>query len=634
MGLFNNIKFFVLCHGLLQLAQLLVSGYLKGSISTIERRYGLSSQMSGLLASFNEVGNTVLIVFVSYFGSRVHRPRCISIGAMIASLAAFLIALPHFFSGEYEYTHNNMNDLQAKQSNQTCSKDDGHGIHAAFPILLLGQLLLGIGGVPIQPFGISYVDDYADKKNSPLYLGILFSVTVIGPALGYLMASFLLRFYVDFNTMSQESIKLDKSDPRWVGAWWLGFLVAGTLLFLTSLPYLFFPRKMETEETTEAPVKPTSENFIEKKEAGPSHVPELSLTQFLKRFPSIMLRTLRNPIFLLVVLAQVNLAAMIAGIATFMPKFIERQFTKTAAFSNLMIGGLIIPSAMLGIMSGGMVLRRLSLTVKSSAVMCITAVLLGSMFALPLLFLGCSTQRIDGIYPDTSQKCSLDCSCSSEDFNPVCGSDGTEFLSPCHAGCRQKSSDEKMKVWNYTDCSCVESISLPGFASSGMCDNGCSHLIVPFMILASLSCLMASFSQTPSFMMILRTVKPEDKSLALGIQFMLFRVLAFLPAPVLYGSAIDSTCILWGKKCNKNTSCNYYNLDLFRQRFLGLQTFFIVGGLVFFILSFLVLRRMDSIQQWKTKQWSNVATGEKGQETGNQNALPVLLKQCETNSVL
>ncbi|GAA6082710.1 solute carrier organic anion transporter family member 2B1 isoform X2 [Tachysurus ichikawai] len=351
MGLFNNIKFFVLCHGMLQLAQLLVSGYLKGSISTIERRYGLSSQKSGVLASFNEVGNTVLIVFVSFFGSRVHRPRCIGIGAILASMAAFLIALPHFFSEKYKYTddvnsgNENVTGLcqaasnhQAASSNQKCSEVHSDANNAVFPILLLGQLLLGIGSVPIQPFGISYIDDYADKKNSPFYLGILFALTVIGPALGYLLGSLLLRFYVDFNTMSPGEINLDRTDPRWVGAWWLGFLLAGTLLFLTSLPYLFFPRSMITEESAATTTESEAEKLKEKQEVGSDSTHELSLLQFLKKFPHIMLRTLRNPIYLLVVLAQVNLAAMVAGLATFMPKYIERQFSQTAAFSNMMIG--------------------------------------------------------------------------------------------------------------------------------------------------------------------------------------------------------------------------------------------------------------------------------------------------------
>lgn len=55
-------------------------------------------------------------------------------------------------------------------------------------------------------------------------------------------------------------------------------------------------------------------------------------------FPRIALRTLKSPIYLLVVLAQVNLAALLSGLATFMAKFIERQFTQTISFSNMMIG--------------------------------------------------------------------------------------------------------------------------------------------------------------------------------------------------------------------------------------------------------------------------------------------------------
>lgn len=47
--------------------------------------------------------------------------------------------------------------------------------------------------------------------------------------------------------MFSDQIDLDHKDLRWVGAWWLGFLVASCLLFLTALPYLFFPRDMPKE---------------------------------------------------------------------------------------------------------------------------------------------------------------------------------------------------------------------------------------------------------------------------------------------------------------------------------------------------------------------------------------------------
>uniref|UniRef100_A0AAQ4RWM3 Solute carrier organic anion transporter family, member 2B1 n=1 Tax=Gasterosteus aculeatus aculeatus TaxID=481459 RepID=A0AAQ4RWM3_GASAC len=214
---FHAVKFFVFCHSLLQLAQLLVSGYMKSSISTIERRYGFSSQKSGLLAAFNEVGNTVLIVFVSFFGSRVHRPRFIGGGALLACVASLLMALPHFVGEAYDYTgrvstsgENSSGLCQSESpvtasSNQSCSRREGPAQLGAYPLLLLGQLLLGIAAVPIQPFGISFIDDYASRKNSPLYLGILLAVTSIGPAVGFITGSLMLRFYVDFDKLSGVS---------------------------------------------------------------------------------------------------------------------------------------------------------------------------------------------------------------------------------------------------------------------------------------------------------------------------------------------------------------------------------------------------------------------------------------------
>ncbi|XP_069000074.1 solute carrier organic anion transporter family member 2B1 [Embiotoca jacksoni] len=606
-GPFSSIKFFVFCHSMLQLSQLLVSGYMKSSISTIERRYGLSSQKAGFLAAFNEVGNTVLIVFVSFLGSRVHRPRYIGGGALLACLASLLMAMPHFLSGAYHYTDRvssssdnssglcqSGSSVTTVPSNQTCAEQDSPAQQMVYPLLLLGQLLLGIGAVPIQPFGISYIDDFASRKNSPLYLGILLAVTSIGPALGFITGAFMLRYYVDFNTLTKDQIKLDPKDLRWVGAWWLGFLVASCLLFLTALPYLFFPRNMPKEDGEDE-----VESETDRKQPQTNTPPqEVSLLHFLKSFPRIALRTLRSPVYLLVVLAQVNLAALLSGLATFMAKFIERQFSQTVSFSTMMIGGVGIPLAVLGTVLGGVLMRRFNLSVVGASRLCTAAILLCVFSALPLMLIGCSTQKVAGIFPSSSggSSCSS-CRCPAEAFNPVCGSDGVEFRSPCHAGCIAVKTDSNNNVVNYTACQCVSGPGAPGSALPGTCGSGCSHLLPPFMVLLGLTSFIASFSQTPSYMMILRSVSAEDKSLAVGVQYMLFRVLAFMPGPVLYGSIIDTTCILWGNKCGKRTSCRYYDLDRFRHRFLGLQAVFVCGGLLCFLLTVVVLRRRDGRQQ-------------------------------------
>ncbi|KAF1670391.1 Solute carrier organic anion transporter family member 2B1, partial [Pygoscelis papua] len=543
-------QFFVFCHGLLQLSQLLVSGYLKSSISTIERRYGLSSQTSGLLASFNEVGNTLLIVFISYFGSRVHRPRFIGCGAILVSLAGFLMSLPHFITGPYEY------DQSVASSDAGCTPHAARENHEVLLVMFIAQALLGIGGVPIQPFGISYIDDFASERNSPLYLGILFSVTTIGPGVAFMLGSAMLRFYVDIDKVTGDAVQLTNEDPRWVGAWWLGFLVAASLVAVSAVPYFFFPREMP-------------------KEVGEVlRIALLALHTNTSYFPLVLLRNLRHPVYLLVVLAQVNLSAMVAGLATFMGKFLERQFSLTASLANMIIGAVNIPGAMVGIVVGGAILKRFQMSLRQCSAMCVLGMFLCLLMAFPLLFLGCPTQKVAGVtYSESSEfghhalECNLQCNCPEKAYNPICGSNAIEYISPCSAGCGVviiNAGDNS--VLNYANCSCISENGLAGFAKPGTCGTGCSHLFLPFVVLSCLAGILASTSHTPSFMLILRSIQPEDKSFAVGIQFMLLRVLAWMPGPVLYGSAIDTTCILWEKKCDRKAACRYYDNNLFRQR--------------------------------------------------------------------
>lgn len=40
-------------------------------------------------------------------------------------------------------------------------------------------------------------------------------------------------------------VDMSTKDPRWIGAWWLGFLVFGIMALLVAFPIILFPRKLK-----------------------------------------------------------------------------------------------------------------------------------------------------------------------------------------------------------------------------------------------------------------------------------------------------------------------------------------------------------------------------------------------------
>jgi organic anion transporter 4A len=92
---------------------LVVNGFINVVITTIERRFGLRSSQTGLVASGYDIASFLCLVPVSYFGGRLgaSKPKWIGWGVVIMGIGSFVFALPHFLVGPYRTEVSDSNNI-------------------------------------------------------------------------------------------------------------------------------------------------------------------------------------------------------------------------------------------------------------------------------------------------------------------------------------------------------------------------------------------------------------------------------------------------------------------------------------------------------------------------------------------
>ncbi|XP_077865583.1 solute carrier organic anion transporter family member 2A1-like, partial [Saccoglossus kowalevskii] len=193
-----------------------------------------------------------------------------------------------------------------------------------------------------------------------------------------------------------------------------------------------------------------------------------------------------------------------------------------------------------------------------------------------------------------SMACADNCHCSPDMYQPVCGSNGMTYVSPCHAGCTQLNDNG-----TYLECSCDEplltgdkiSSSPPTMAEDGICHEPerCTAFI-PFVILVFFLSISCSFREVPAMILAIRSVDKNDKSFALAVRFLLVRCLGPIPIPLLYGVVIDNTCSLWKTFCNGSIrgDCLFYDNDLLRYSLVGLTFALKCASCLMFVFLYLL----------------------------------------------
>ncbi|XP_051889873.1 solute carrier organic anion transporter family member 1C1-like [Pristis pectinata] len=617
---FNNLKVFLAVLSFSYFAKTLSGSYIKSTITQLERRFDLSSSLIGIIDGSFEIGNLLVISFVSYFGAKLHRPRLIAIGCLIMGLGTLLIALPHFFMGRYNYetalTFSSNSTTVSQCSNDSSSTGPGEISNVPLPgcekggspmwiYIFLGNLLRGIGETPVTPLGLSYLDDHAIEENASFYIGILHTIALVGPLFGFLLGSYCAKIFVDIGFVDLERVTISARDARWVGAWWLGFLIAGTVAILSSIPFWFFPKSL-TKELRKKELSKTREKMEFFKQdlhelAGNNAKSPISATGFISSVKSLF----TNHIYISYLLSMVLQVNALVGLLSFKAKFIEQQYGQSASKSNFLIGLLNIPAVCLGIFFGGLVMKRFKLNIIQAIKMNIGCSVVGWLLALTYFGMGCDNSRVAGLtvsYEGNPQisfegsglyhDCNIGCSCSRTQWEPICAGNGISYVTPCLAGC--KTSSGAGKNIEFHNCSCISTLAMNSSALLGQCSKSaeCQKIFPYYLAFSVLSAFSYSFGAIPGFMVLLRCTEPGLKSLAIGVQTLIIRALAGIPAPVYFGALIDRTCLKWGmKRCGGQGACRMYDSNTFRNIFLGLQTILRGFGILVFLRILMLAKR-------------------------------------------
>ncbi|XP_011505517.1 PREDICTED: solute carrier organic anion transporter family member 4A1 [Ceratosolen solmsi marchali] len=589
---------------------MVVNGFINVVITTIEKRFGFRSSQTGLIAGGYDIASFFLLIPVSYLGGRSNssKPRYIGIGVLVLGLGSLLFALPHYLVSPYRGSNQVENTCRISSNSSSirsasCSSMEQTELepHGGIYLMmfLVAQLLHGAGAAPFYTLGVTYLDENVSKKMSSVYLGVYYTMAVIGPACGYVIGGELLKLYTDFLSVDPGSIGLTPDSNVWIGAWWVGFLAATVICFVIALPLLAFPailpgsEELAKEKVSEAHEKPTASSSDRAGEAFSK----------IRELPRALTELLGNPAFFMLNLAGASEGLLIAGFAAFLPKLIENQFSVNASLAALLMGLVTVPAGGGGTFLGGYLIKHWNLPCSGILKFCIIATATCIAFTFCFI-LSCPNLDFAGLtisYFNENKKslsldgvCNTGCGCSTSNFNPICGVDAITYYSPCHAGCFQEISLPDLKV--YTNCSCIDATALNmsigtngndfiSYEATNMtCASKCNYLWL-FIGLAFCNMLMTFLCTMPALSSTLRVVRDDQRSFALGIQWIKVRILGTIPAPIIFGTLIDETCILWHKTCDEQGAClvydNYYmSRYMFALAFIGKA-----ASLLFFFLA-------------------------------------------------
>lgn len=186
---------------------MIVSGLTGVVISSLEKRFYLKTSQVGAITSCYDIAAALMAIVVSYYGHH-HKPKWLGGGAVILSIGCFLFALPHLLVGDY-FPGSNGDDLC--NTNATTSTTMTNTVKCQSSLwyiiltFIIAEFFIGVGATPVYVLGPAYIDENVRHTTSGMFLGIMYAVATIGPAIGYLLGGKFLQIFVDLKQVWENS---------------------------------------------------------------------------------------------------------------------------------------------------------------------------------------------------------------------------------------------------------------------------------------------------------------------------------------------------------------------------------------------------------------------------------------------
>lgn len=222
----NYVQFIVLCFTFAT-QNLLVTGAISVSMTSIQKSFNISSFYFGLCLTVYHLFFIITSIPLSYFG-RYNKMRYVSLGMIIIVFGALIVISP-VLSVFPKSTSNFNSSLLCTKSVKEIPKNHPMQIIDLF-LMCFGYALIGIGSSPLYNIVFNQFYDFHNERMAPFLVATYLAFSTLGLLFTIIVSKFFLIIPLRLQNNPINSSKI--GDEDWIGAYWLIYLYAAVAMFL------------------------------------------------------------------------------------------------------------------------------------------------------------------------------------------------------------------------------------------------------------------------------------------------------------------------------------------------------------------------------------------------------------------